>query len=107
MMASDNADTATDMSASTAPIFNVVLCYTAYGMSCAKIYNVHTMVMSSFSVDTLSEAKDLLWDECGEHKQQRQDSKNRSKKDAIITDILDALYSLDSRRLMPLFAIDP
>ena len=42
-----------------------------------------------------------------EAKQQRQDSKNRSKKDAIITDILDALYSLDSRRIMPLFAIDP
>ena len=110
MMASDNADTSTDMSASTAHIFNVVLCYTAYGMSCAKIHNVHTMVMSSFSVDTLSEAKYVLWDECGEHleaKQQRQDSKNRSKKDAIITDMLDALYSLDSRRMMPLFAIDP
>ena len=50
------------------------------------------------------EAKDVLWDEWGE---QRQDSKNRSKKDAIITDILDALYSLDSRRMMPLFTIDP
>ena len=56
-----------------------------------------------------SEAKNVLWDECGEHleaKQQRQYSKNRSKKDAIITDILDALYSLDSRRMMPLFLID-
>ena len=50
------------------------------GMSCAKIHNVHTMVMSSFSADTLSEEKCDLWDECGEHleaKQQRHDSKNR------------------------------
>ena len=79
-------------------------------MPCAKIHNVHAMVINSFSVDTLSDAKDVLWDEYGEHleaKQQRQDSKNRPKKDAIITVILDALYSLDNRRMMPLFAIDP
>ena len=79
MMGSDNAD----VSASPAPIFNVVLYCNAYGMSCAKIHNVYTMVMSSFSVDILSEAKNVLWDECGEHleaKQQRQDSKNRSKR---------------------------
>ena len=66
--------------------------------------------MNSFSIDTLSEAKYVLWDECGEHleaKQQRQYSKNRSKKDDIITDILDALYSPDIRLMMPLFAIDP
>ena len=50
MMVSDNADTSSDRSASPAPIFNVVLCYTAYGMSYAKIHNVHTMVISSFSV---------------------------------------------------------
>ena len=67
MMESDNADTSTDRSSSPAPIFNVVLCYTAYGMSCAKIHNVHTMVIRSFAVDTLSDAKYVLWDECGEH----------------------------------------
>ena len=58
----------------------------------------------------MSDAKDVLWDECGEHleaKQQRQYYKSRSKKDAITNDILDALYSLDNRRMMPLFAIDP
>ena len=110
MMGSDNADTSTDISASPAPILNGVLCFTAYVMSREKIRNVHTMVMISFSVDTLSEAKDVLWDECGEHleaKQQRQNSNNRSKKDVIITDVLDALYSLDNRHMMPLFAIDP
>ena len=57
MMGSDNANTSTDMSASPALTFNVHMYYTAYGMSCAKIHNVHTMVMSSFSVDTLSETK--------------------------------------------------
>ena len=67
MMGSDNAVTSTDMSESNVPMFNVVLSYTAYGMSCAKIHNVHTIVMNSFSVDELSEAKYVLWDECGEH----------------------------------------
>ena len=77
-MISNNADTSTDMSASPALIFHVVLCYTTYGMSCEKIHNVYTMVMSSFSVDTLGEAKYVLWNEYGGHletKQQRQDSR--------------------------------
>ena len=82
MMRSDNADTSTDMPGSHALIFNVALCYTSYGMSCENILSVHTMVVSSFSVDTLSEANYVICDECGEHleaKQQRPDYKNRSK----------------------------
>ena len=77
------------MQESHAPIFNIVLCYTAHGMSCATIHNGYEHLLSI----KLSEEKVVLWDKCGDHleaKQHRQDSKNRSKKDAI-TDILDAL----------------
>ena len=55
------------MSASHALISNVVLCSTAYVISCTKIQNVHTMIMSIFSVETSSETKYVIWDECGEH----------------------------------------
>ena len=47
------------------------------------ILQISTMFIQWFSVDTLSEAKDVRWDECGKHleaKQQCQDSKNRSKR---------------------------
>ena len=108
MMESYTADTSTYMSASPAPIFNVVLSYTACGMSCAKInlYNGYKQLLSRYIEWCKICSLGWMWRTL-RIKQQRQDSKNRSKKDVIITDILDALYNLDSRRMMSLFAIDP
>ena len=89
-------------------IVNTLLTYAEYCMSCASPDNMRQVLCSHFTIDEITDAKEILWDsfDLGELPK-RANSANRSACEAHISDIMNALYSMDSSAVKHTFYIDP
>jgi len=105
----DSTDTDSDTNDNEREIIiNTLLTYACYSISSATADNTRTLMSSHFTIDEICDAKDLLWSRCNLGETiNRKNTKVRTASVAHIGDILDALYSLDMMKKMPLFVIDP
>lgn len=89
-------------------IVNTLLTYAEYCMSCASPDNMRQVLCSHFTIDEITDAKEILWDsfDLGELPK-RANSANRSACEAHISDIMNALYSMDSSAVKHTFYVDP
>lgn len=87
-----------------------VLCYTYYSLQNSSYDSVKAAVIGHFSLENILKAKDKLWEVSDSSvigdKIKRRATNNRNEKEAIATDIINAIQSLAKANKAPIFVID-
>ncbi len=88
-----------------------LLPYIVYAKQSGTANNIKNAVMGRFLSDQVTEAKDLLWEACGEEilgtkHSNRRDDPSRTGVEAHVTDFLNALSTLEREEKMPTILID-
>ena len=87
-----------------------VLAYVSFALQSGPAENVKNAVLGFFSAEDIIEAKNKLWEFCGEtalgEKLKRKDSSTRSEREAHLFDIITALSKLDREDNAPTIVID-
>ncbi len=91
-------------------IVNPVLAYIVFAMDSGTMTNVRNAVLGHFTLEQVIQAKHALWDSCGsdtlgEQHLNRRDGPTRTGLEAHVSDILNALSSLDGSDSSPRFLI--
>ena len=77
-------------------IMDTVLAYIQYGISNATPDNVSEVVCTHFASTEITEAKDVLWNDCRlGNPPSRDNSKCRKAAEAHVHDIMDYMFKLD------------
>ena len=91
-------------------ILQPLLTYTFYALLSGTAENVKKAVVGHFTSDQITEAKNVLQEECNIDiigpKQRRTDSQKRTQKEADCADIIAAISKLDGDGDAPVFVID-
>ena len=85
-------------------IVNPVLAYSVYGLLSGSSANVKAAVLSYFTPEQISQAKDTMWDKCDNNVigiPPRREGAVKSKVESNIQDIFSAIHKLDSKDELP------
>ena len=89
--------------------FSALLSYASSAVQNSAIENIKSAILEHFSLQEISNAKDILWEKCDVtiigDKLKRRDSSVRSEKEANVHDLMVALTKLDNSDLLPTFAV--
>ena len=95
------------VSLSTMAIKNVVLCVAHYFMQSSSHVMIKRVLLSQYTPDQLSEAKEALWKDADKavlgKLQNRRGSLLRSKSEVVVDDIVEAMVKLDEVNKTPEF----
>ena len=88
---------------------NPLLCYITYGLNSGTPSHVKSTVLGTFTSHEITSAKNILFNQCdtdiiGENIK-RQSTNTRSKEEANIHDIVQAIIQLDNSQKLPTMAI--
>ena len=86
-----------------------LLAYILFSLQSGSIENIKNAALGHFTHQEIVDAKNTLWDACGEmigEKLNRKDSPTRSEREAHLSDIVTALTKLDTMEKSPTIVID-